>query len=160
MVRGQSLCNLACSKLTLTLCYVAEWAIARLQAEARHSTDTMPQKPMKYDGNASDGKASSSEAIDGSHAADEVGRYHCTYQSHHGDLQVSSTGACYVTAVRQNLLWKLRYDDCKTIRKASDSGLIFELMEDGEFMVTGLKLRDEVFTQIIGYSGLAWQVTA
>ena len=73
---------------------------------------------------------------------------------------MNSTGACYVTAVRSNLLWQLRYDECKTIRKASDSGLIFELMEDREFMVMGLKLRDEVFTQIIGYSGLAWQVTA
>ena len=160
MVRAQSLCNLACSKPTLTLSCVAQWAIARLQTEARHSTDAMPQKPIKNDGNASDNEASSSSAIDGSHAAVEVGRYHCTYQSHHGDLQVNSTGACYVTAVRSKLLWKLRYDDCKTIRKESDSGLIFELMEDCEFMVMGLKLRDEAFTQIIGYSGLAWQVTA
>ena len=160
MVRAQSLCNLACSKPTLTLSYVAEWAIARLQAEARRGTDAVSQKPMERDRNASDEESSSSKAIDGSHVADEVGRYHCKYQSHHGELQVSSTGACYVTAVRSNLLWKLRYDDCKTIRKVSDSGLIFELMEDDEFMVTGLKLRDEVFTQIIGYSGLAWQVTA
>ena len=160
MVRAQSLCNLACSKPMLTFSYVAEWAIARLQAEARNSTDAIPQKPIKPDGNASDNGTSSSRAIDESHAAVEVGRYHCTYQSHHGDLQLSSTGACYVTAVRSNLLWKLRYDDCKTIRKESNSGLIFELMEDGEFMVMGLKLRDEVFTQIIGYSGLAWQVTA
>lgn len=160
MVRAQGLCNLACLKPTLTFSYVAEWAIARLQAEARHSTDGMPQKPIKNDGNASDNGASSSRAIDGSHTAVDVGRYHCKYQSHHGDLQVSSTGACYVTAVRSNLLWKLRYEDCKTIRKESDSGLSFELMKDGEFMVMGLTLRDELFTQIIGYSGLAWQVSA
>lgn len=91
--------------------------------------------------------------------AGNIGKYHCTCQNHHGNLHVSSEGAHYVTAVRSNLLWKLRYDDCKTIRKESDSGLVFQLMDDTEFKVMGLAVRNEVFTQIIGYSALAWQVT-
>lgn len=136
----------------------AEWAIARLQVEARRSKDAMSQKHSQQEGSASDEKTSS-KADDKADPAVEIGRYHCTCQSHHGELHVSSNGARYVTAVRSTLLWKLRYDHCRTIRKQSDSGLIFELMDASEFKVMGLALRNEIFTQIIGYSGVAWQVT-
>ena len=145
-------------RLTLTLFVSAEWAIARLQVEARISRNAMSQEPPEVDG-ASDGKRESSKVDYESEAAIDMGKYHCTCQSHHGDLHVNSNGAHYVTAVRSNLLWELRYDDCKTIRKQSESGLIFELMDDSEYRVMGLAVRDEIFTQIIGYSGLAWQVT-
>ena len=137
---------------------LAEWAIARLQVEARLSRNAMPQQHLKVH-DASHQKKPSSSADEKTESAIDIGRYHCTCQSHHGDLHVSSTGAQYITAVRSNLLWKLRYDDCKTIRKQSDTGLIFELMDDKEYRVMGLAVRNEVFTQIIGYSGLAWQVT-
>ena len=139
--------------------FIAEWAIARLQFEARHTTDAQPQKPRPKSSSASDKDLASSKADDETERAVDIGRYHCKFQSHHGDLYVSSNDARYVTAVRSNLLWALRYDNCKTIRKQSDSGLIFELMDDSEIKVMGLALRNEVFTQIIGYSGLAWQVT-
>lgn len=138
---------------------IAEWAIARLQVEARHSKDAMAQKPSAKGRNTSDKKPPSAKSDDETDTLVDVGRYHCTCQNHHGDLHVSSNGAHYVTAVRSTLLWKLRYDECKNIRKQSDSGLIFELMDDSEFKVMGLALRNEVFTQMIGYSGLAWQVT-
>ena len=137
----------------------AEWAIARLQVEARYSKDAMPQKSFQKVRDASDEEEKPSKANDETEPAVDIGRYHCTCQSHHGDLHVSSDGARYVTAVRSNLLWKLRYDSCKSIRKHSESGLIFELMDNSEFKVMGLALRNEVFTQIIGYSGLEWQVT-
>ena len=143
---------------TLTLFVPAEWAIARLQVEARISRNAMSQEPPEVDG-ASNGKSKSSKVDYKTDAAIDIGKYHCTCQSHHGDLHVNSNGAHYVTAVRSNLLWELRYDDCKTIRKQSESGLIFELMDDSEYRVMGLAVRDEVFTQIIGYSGLAWQVS-
>lgn len=72
---------------------------------------------------------------------------------------VKSNGVYYVTAVRSKLLWELRYDDCRTIRKNPQSGLIFELMDNTEFRVMDLAVRDEVFTQIIGDSDLTWQGT-
>ena len=104
-------------------------------------------------------KQTSSKVNEEAGSAVEIGKYHCTCQSHHGDLHVSSNGVRYVTAVRSTVLWSLQYDECKTIRKKSESGLIFELMDDSEFKVMGLTLRNEIFTQIIGYSGLAWQVS-
>lgn len=137
----------------------AEWAIARLQVEARHSKDAVSQKPNQEDGSSSDKEEKSSKADEETECAVEIGRYHCTCQSHHGEVEVSSSGARYVTAVRSNMLWNFRYDNCKTIRKQSDSGLIFELMDGTEYKVMGLVHRNEIFTQIIGYSGLAWQVT-
>lgn len=119
----------------------------------------MPQKPTREERGSLDKEESSSKADDETDSVVDIGKYHCTCQSHHGEIEVSSVGARYVTAVRSNLLWNLRYDNCKTIRKQSDSGLIFELMDETEFKVMGLVHRNEVFTQIIGYSGLAWQVT-
>ena len=127
--------------------------------EARHSKDAMPPKASQRAGSAPEEETESLKADEETESAVDIGRYHCTCQSHHGELHISSNGAHYVTAVRSTLLWKLRYDHCKTIRKQSDSGLIFELIDDSEFKVMGLALRNEIFTQIIGYSGIAWQVT-
>ena len=143
----------------LTLSNTAEWAIARLQVEARLSKNAMSHKLCQENKDASDKRTTFSNNDDESKYAADIGKYHCTCQSHHGDLHVSSNGATYVTAVRSKILWKLRFDNCKTIRKYSDSGLIFELMDASEFKVMGLALRNEVFTQIIGYSGLTWQVS-
>lgn len=143
---------------TLTLFILAEWAIARLQVEAMHSRDAMRQQ-TSHAKDASDEKVAPPDGDRETESTGNIGKYHCTCQNHHGNLHVSSEAAHYVTAVRSNLLWKLRYDDCKTIRKEADSGLIFQLMDDREFKVMGLAVRNEVFTQIIGYSGLAWQVT-
>lgn len=119
----------------------------------------MSQKPSPKSRRPSNAGTTSSKPDDKTESAVDIGKYHCTCQNHHGDIHVSSDGARYVTAVRSTLLWQLRYENCKTIRKQSDSGLIFELTDDSEFKVMGLALRNEVFTQIIGYSGLAWQVT-
>lgn len=143
----------------LTPLMIAEWAIARLQVEARYSKNAMSPKASPTRKDESDKGEPSSMADDETEAGVDIGRYHCTCQGHHGDLQLSSDGARYVTAVRSNMLWELGYEECRTIRKQSDSGLIFELMDGREFKVMGLALRNEVFTQLIGFSGLAWQVT-
>ena len=45
---------------------------------------------------------------------------------------------------------------CRTIRKQFESGLIIKLMDDSEYRVMDLGVRDEVFTQ---YSDLALHVT-
>ena len=126
--------------------------------EDRISRNAMSREPLEVEG-ASNGKRKSSKVDYETEAAIDIGRYHCTCQSHHGDLHVNSNGAHYVTAMRSSLLWELPYGDCRTIRKQTESGLIFKLMDDSEYRLMGLAVRDEVFTQIIGYSGLAWQVT-
>lgn len=96
---------------------------------------------------------SSANAID-------IGKYHGTSQNHHGDLYVTSEGVRYVTAVRSNVLWRLQYEEVKTIQKSkSGDGLLFALMDGTERSIMGLKARNEIFTQILGYSELVWQVT-
>lgn len=46
-----------------------------------------------------------------------------------------------------------------SIPLGSSEDIIFVHMNDEEFKVSELKLRDEVFTQVIGFSSLRWQVT-
>jgi hypothetical protein len=65
-----------------------------------------------------------------------------------------------------NEKWHVRYDELKSMQKivgsstiSSGEDLLFTDMNDVQYQVSGLKLRDEVFTQIIGYSGVQWQIT-
>lgn len=89
-----------------------------------------------------------------------LGKYHCTSGSHHGDLHVNSDSVKYISAVRKNLLWELRFQDVVLLQKVgAGEGLRFVNTQDAEFWVAGLKSRNEVFTQIIGYSGMRWQVS-
>ena len=89
-----------------------------------------------------------------------LGKYHCTSRNHHGDLYVGSDAVKYISAVRKNLLWEVRFDEIKLLQKVgTGEGLLFVHTDGEEFRVSGLKLRNEVFTQIIGYSGLKWQVS-
>ncbi len=140
--------------------HTAEWAIARLQVEAGHvKKAVLPPNGAKDSEHRADPeeKSDNPKNVD---AAIDIGKYHCTSQNHHGDLILTAEGVRYVTAVRSNVLWKLRYDNVKTIQKPkSGDGIGFVLMDDSERKVMGLKQRNEVFTQIIGYSGLVWQVT-
>ncbi|KAL8692932.1 MAG: hypothetical protein Q9218_002134 [Villophora microphyllina] len=127
----------------------AEWAIARLQVEAKHRKEAMRQADSKR------------TEEDGEKEGDvSLGKYHCTSCSHHGDLQVYSDGVRYVSAVRKNLLWELKFEDVSLLQKVgAGEGLLFVDTKDATFRVSGLKSRNEVFTQIIGYSGLRWQVS-
>ena len=109
----------------------------------------------------------------------EVGAYHCMSQKHFGNLHVDSEGVHFTTSVRSNELWNMQYDELKSMKKvrhashinywsnplqfeskappAYGKGLLFERSDEEEFDVYGLKARDEVFTQVIGYSGLRWK---
>ena len=56
------------------------------------------------------------------------------------------------------------YEDLKSIEKVSGNtvvnsgdGLLFTAMNGSTYAVSGLKLRDVVFSQIIGYSNVQWQ---
>lgn len=126
--------------------------------EARHTKKAVIPDGANDDRSQTDSKdCKDVKEID---AAIEIGKYHCTSQNHHGDLVLTAEGVRYVSAVRKNVLWELRYDNVKTIQKPkSCEGIRFVLMNGDEHQVMGLKQRNEVFTQIIGYSGLVWQVT-
>ncbi|KAL8634283.1 MAG: hypothetical protein Q9228_008123, partial [Teloschistes exilis] len=127
----------------------AEWAITRLQVEAKHRKYAMrqadlDQKPDHHEKNS----------------VVNLGKYHCTSGSHHGDLHINSDGVRYISAVRKNLLWELRFEDVVLLQKVSaGEGLRFVDTKDAEFRVAGLKSRNEIFTQIVGYSGMRWQVS-
>ncbi|KAL9009748.1 MAG: hypothetical protein Q9173_005247, partial [Seirophora scorigena] len=134
----------------------AEWAIARLQVEAAHRKEALRQISPSRDPDGDEQAGSGS----GNNGDDEVslGRFQCTSQSHHGDLCVTSKGVKYKTAVRSHVLWELHFDDITMLQKVgAGEGLLFVLASGEGHRVSGLKSRNEVFTQIIGYSGLRWQ---
>ncbi|KAL8659790.1 MAG: hypothetical protein Q9202_006940 [Teloschistes flavicans] len=127
----------------------AEWAITRLQVEAQHRKDAMRQADL--DQNTDHHEKNSVVSL---------GKYHCTSGSHHGDLHVNSDGVQYISAVRKNLLWELLFENVVLMQKVSTGdGLRFVDTKDVEFRVAGLKSRNEIFTQIVGYSGIRWQVS-
>ena len=89
-----------------------------------------------------------------------LGQFHCTSQSHHGDLCVTSKGVKFKTAIRSHILWELQYENLTTLQKVgTGEGLHFVDANGEGYKVSGLKARNEVFTQIVGYSNLRWQVT-
>lgn len=89
-----------------------------------------------------------------------LGKHNCTSRNHLGHLYVSSEGVKYVSAIRKHLLWEVRLEQLKLMEKVGGrEGLRFVHTSEEEFRVSGLKLRDEVFTQIVGYSGLRWRVS-
>lgn len=144
----------------LILPYKAEWAIARLQVEAAHRRDALRQVDPTPRLNGKQGVSNSDDSEDGQEHEVSLGQFHCTSQSHHGDLCVTSKGVKYKTAIRSHILWQLHFDDLTTLQKVgTGEGLLFVLSSGEGYRVSGLKSRNEVFTQIIGYSGLHWQVT-
>ena len=90
---------------------------------------------------------------------------HCTTKDqqgrlHHGHIIVTSRGVKFETAIRSTMLWALRWNDVMAMSKArTDDGLCFEVDDGEKYIVETLKGRNELFTQIIGYSGLNWQVS-
>ena len=94
----------------------------------------------------------------------QLGRRHCTTKDqqgrlHHGHISVTSKDVRFETAVRSRTLWTLPWNDVSAISKArTDSSLCFEVGHEAKYSVDALKGRNELFTQIIGYSGLSWQV--
>ena len=139
---------------------IAEWAIARLQVEAAHRKAAMTQRdPTSHsDENRTDSKQGDPD--EEQEREFTLGEFHCTSQSHHGDLCVTSKGVKYKTAIRSHILWELPYENVTTLQKVgTGEGLVFVDANGEGYRVSGLKARNEVFTQIVGYSNLRWQVT-
>ena len=80
--------------------------------------------------------------------------------NHQGDLHLTTEDVYYISAVRSNEMFRIRYDEMSTIKKARFGAQIIFGLEDGkEWKVEALKEANEVFSQMVGYSGLKWQVT-
>lgn len=150
-----------CDLLHTDLLYIAEWAIARLQAEASHRKEALRQADGSSGPNQEEKAVNNpNDPGEGQNQEVNLGNFHCTSQSHHGDLCVTSRGVKYKTAVRSHILWELRFDDLSMLQKVgAGEGLVFVLADGERYRVSGLKSRNEVFTQIIGYSDLRWQTT-
>ena len=73
---------------------------------------------------------------------------------------MTSKSVKYKTAIRSHILWDLKFDDITLLQKVgAGEGMLFVTTGGENYRVSGLKMRNEVFSQIIGYSGLRWQVT-
>ena len=142
----------------------SEWAIARIQAEARTNSKTMHQATATIkDSIGTDGENDTTPET----STIDVGQYRCMSCDHLGSLCITSTYIRFVTKVRSNEHWRMSFNELKSMRKSPQSinsvpfnyggELRFTRWDDEEFQVSGLQARDEVFTQIIGYSGLRWQ---
>ena len=153
--------------------FIAEWAIARIQAEADQTTKAMKgeRESRGRSKGASDSKPTQDDDDDDDNDGDAenssiyIGRSHCTTMDsqkrlHHGHIIVTSKEVKFETAIRSKALWTLQWKDVSAISKArTDDALCFEVGEEEKYKVEKLKGRNVLFTQIIGYSGLKWQVS-
>ncbi|KAG8527407.1 uncharacterized protein KY384_007559 [Bacidia gigantensis] len=137
----------------------SEWAIARIQAEAHWVIKEIHQ------GENSDNSRKENSVAETKEADINIGKYHCTTKDekgnlHHGNIYVTSKSVRFETAIRSHLLWELNFKDVFVISKSRTSeGLSFDTKDEEQYSVDALKGRNELFTQIIGYTGLSWQVS-
>ncbi|KAF7507453.1 hypothetical protein GJ744_010384 [Endocarpon pusillum] len=154
----------------------AEWAVARLQAEAAFQLEAMQSAASEANDHgstamddASTTNIADTPVHDREHPGTLIGRYHCTSRNRHGNLTVTTQDVSFKQHLSKDRSWRLRYDQLKTIDKIVGSstispgdGLLFTDTENNEFRIAGLSNRDQVFTQIVGYSssggGVGWQV--
>jgi hypothetical protein len=134
----------------------AEWAITRLQAEATRQLTYLHDVPAQ--------QLIGVKGQDDRQNSIRIGRYHCTSEKRHGNLCVSTDQVSFENHLTANERWSLKYEDLKGIEKVngnnvitSGDGLLFTMMNGTAYAVSGLKLRDVVFSQIIGYSNVQWQ---
>lgn len=126
----------------------ADWAIARLQAEAAPRIQSNPEKP---------GPESSPEKESG---AGVIGRYACT----NGLLKVTTRLVCFIPGTSSLEGWNLSYDELTAMHKVEENtrttesrGVAFVTASGGRHVVLDLAVRDEIFSQILGYSSLKWK---
>ncbi|KAL8784993.1 MAG: hypothetical protein Q9213_003654 [Squamulea squamosa] len=131
----------------------AEWAIARLQAEGRRQAKQVSNKPESY--------------------AELHGSYTCSSAKHSGRLVVTSEGIQFQPFVASHNQWNVGFNRIERMEKVSvkvllsvntvvqiGSGkdLLFYDVDGSSYSASNVANRDEVFTQIVGYSNVRWQV--
>ncbi|ETN39110.1 uncharacterized protein HMPREF1541_05332 [Cyphellophora europaea CBS 101466] len=132
----------------------AEWAIARLQAEAAsYIADDVH-------GAAADDPAAYSERTSGAGNVRMIGNYNCTA----GVLKVTTRSISLSPNGPAGDGWCLRYHELDSMHKVENptrskemKGLNFVTVAGETLCVYDLLLRDEIFSQILGYSGLRWK---
>ncbi|KAK3707272.1 hypothetical protein LTR37_012273 [Vermiconidia calcicola] len=155
-----------------------EWAIDRLQAEAAqrlpkqtpHATSPTagsdtgepaigpspdPQKPQPATPPEEEAPRESLR----------INRYRCIYRSMRGNLYLDADSLRFEMPIVSTEKWRLSYAKLKSMQKvigsdsiSSGEDIIFIDVEDKEYRVSALTVRDEVFTQIIAYSNIEWQI--
>jgi hypothetical protein len=145
----------------------SEWAIARLKAEATRQLEIMhEQTTFTQTHVASDvcvQQLLSTQGAPNDATLVRIGRYHCSSEKRQGNLCVDTEKVSFEIHLTASERWRLSYRDMKSIEKAVGSrttagdDLVFTAMDGTEYGASGLKARDEVFSQIIGYSNVQWQ---
>ena len=84
-----------------------------------------------------------------------------------GRLIISSNGVRFVRILKRKELWRILFIELTEMRKMEGSRvsrpvllsdqLEIRSIEGKHFVISGMKERDEVFNNIIGFSGLQWQ---
>lgn len=154
----------------------SEWAIARLKAEASQQLEKMHEqahftstpaanKPGAWQRYPTQG-ASCDAARDTEASRLRIGRYHCSSDKRQGNFCVDTEKVSFEVHLTTNERWRLDYKDMKSVQKfkgfnaTGGDDLVFTSMDGTQYRASGLKVRDEVFSQIIGYSNVEWQRTA
>ena len=109
-----------------------EWAIARLQAEAAQHLRKQPHTASDVDVNdlfvaeepfigpdrdRRDTQNTTPQRIGAQKKAIRVGRYHCIYGNHHGNLCLDAEGVHFEVHLTASQKWKLKYAELKSMQK-------------------------------------------
>ncbi|KAF2759870.1 hypothetical protein EJ05DRAFT_484768 [Pseudovirgaria hyperparasitica] len=134
----------------------AEWAIKYIQASGAFVNDRMNEIP-------------DSERMS---EAEHYGSYTAHYENINGRIVVQSDSIVFVSKIT-NMHWTVPYAEMRKLEKLdriatknvpelfqSDSGQDLKITgkDEVERVLCSVDKRDEVFSQIVGYSGCQWQV--
>ncbi|KAL8669395.1 MAG: hypothetical protein Q9168_006007 [Polycauliona sp. 1 TL-2023] len=93
------------------------------------------------------------------------GSYTCSSAKHSGRLVVTTEGIQFQPFVASHNQWKVAFNQIKRMEKVntivqvgSGTDLLFYDANGSTYSASNVAKRDEVFTQIVGYSNVKWQV--
>ncbi|OQV06013.1 hypothetical protein CLAIMM_10656 [Cladophialophora immunda] len=126
----------------------ADWAIGRLKAEAKQQLQVMQRNHTLKPKSDFD-----------------VGSYKCK-SGDPGRLTVTTDRLSFVPSRQGPEQWTIPYERLQRIHKVprtslhtNSEGLLFVTMDEAQYEIAGLRHRDEVFSQIVGYSDVQWKKT-
>ncbi|KAK5082379.1 hypothetical protein LTR05_007526 [Lithohypha guttulata] len=148
----------------------AEWAIARLQAEAKQylqqddtltSIDKDRQPPARAETQAA------TNDFDKQHKqAKLIGRYSCMHNDGQGLLVATTESISFQPRQSSDTDWTILIKELRTIQKITDyvgirelSGIAFQALDGTTYHASNLECRDEAFSQLVGYIGFQWKRT-
>lgn len=141
----------------------AEWAVKYIQAEGSRVEATATPAPS-----ALPIRTQLEDA-----AADDYGVYVAHHEKAKGHLIISTTSVRFASKRPQMVHFKIPYDHIQVLEKVNrivkqnvsdkltrDSGKDLRIVDilDRETLLKNVDLRDEAFSQIVGFSSSQWQV--